>query len=428
VNTLRIAEELGIRSRFRPVHRIHQVARGQFPSLQTLDNPTSLFAAAHNALHHGLLPWSVAVPLYRAILELAATEAPDLDSMSVAEFVASRPYGSPAVAEALDTLLPKLIGARAGQLSAFVWQEVVRLWLRYRRPVFHMLDGNLQERLIEPFEGELRGLGCTIACGARVERLDLQDDEVVRCRYTLDGQRREAPGSAFVLATPFDEAARLLDAGSSRFAKVSTSLQRLQTVPMGTLTLHLRTRLRGLPPEHVMLAGSPYALGFVDVSQTWAGLDGSALHFNIGNLEPLRHLPSDRQIEAVLREVCDYLPVRQHQIAHVHLRTNFDMPLFLNAVGAWSHQPAAGAVAGARNLYLCGEYCRSPVRIVSVEATIVSALSAAAALLARSGDGHQVRIDLPQRPSEGAVAALRGLMIIPASLVAARRYIGAESS
>jgi uncharacterized protein with NAD-binding domain and iron-sulfur cluster len=272
VNTFRLAGDLGVAARLVPIHRIHELRRGEFPNVNTLHRPTSLRSVVQNTISGRIFPWRQAIPLYAAVLQLAAAEeSPSLlDHMSIRDFFASCGHGISDLCSNAEAIIPKLLGASTSDLSAFAWQAAVRYWLRYRTPVFFIFDGNLQQCLIEPFAQALRSKGCRLLLNCCVKEL-LTDENHVMVVVCRSGTEEVHTADACILATPPDVSAYLLREKRDRLRTECRGIGNLTARPMGTMSVYLKRPLSSLPAEHVMLKDSQFALGLIDVAQVWKG-------------------------------------------------------------------------------------------------------------------------------------------------------------
>jgi uncharacterized protein with NAD-binding domain and iron-sulfur cluster len=413
LNTRHLLGELGIADHLVDMKRLHQLRKGRFPHFETLDIPTRLWNLPWNIFHAGVLPWSDAALLVYSFLELACQSNSNqawLDRMSLNEFIRSRPYGLDAVAEGAQALVLKSIATSTSHLSALTKHTVDQCWLRYRVPMYSILNGNLQERFIEPYARSLIDLGCQIRLGRQIHELVFTGTRISEARFKAGSTEGIMEGDIFVVTTPPEVTAKIVNGHLLQATPELANLAKLQSVPMASMSLYLKRPIPNLPKEHVMLADSKYALSFIDVSQTWSNSDGAVLTFNIGDLEPICSLSSDKMAECIIEELRSFIPeIYPEDIDHYHMRPNLDMPLLVNSKGSWHHRPAAGRTS-IDNLYLAGDYCRSAVNITSMEGAITSGLLAAAAILESNGLSSFARILEPKKPPRLVLVALRNLL------------------
>jgi uncharacterized protein with NAD-binding domain and iron-sulfur cluster len=413
VNTRRLLDELGLARSLVDLTRLHQLRRDRFPSFETLVSPT-LFRNIPRNVAAGVLRWTDAALLVYSLVDLACRrdgEADELDEISLGEFIRSRPYGFDAVEEAAEALVLKSIAISTSRMSALTKRTIVESWLRYRNPMYSILDTNLQQAFIEPFEAQLRRLGCRIELGRRVERVVLDGRRVVGVQV---GEGARVPADVVVLATPPEVTACIADADVRRAATELSGIDRLESVPMASMSLYLDRPVPELPGEHVMLAHSRYALSFIDVAQIWPGYSGAALMFNIGDPQPLHTHAPDEMVRLVIDELRRFVPaIHSEQICGYHMRPNLDAPLLMNTTGSWRHRPQPGPTRLA-GLHLAGDYCRSAVNVASMEGAIASGLAVAAAILENTG--LKLTRPVALRPPPRAALRIARTALFPAAL------------
>src|SRR5712692_1040096 len=154
LNTRRLLKELELSSNLVDIEKLHHLRKGRFPSYETLVIPTRLFYLPRNIVARAL-PWADVALLIYAFLDLASqSDMPSdrLDSITLDEFLASRPYVPAGVREGANAMVVKSIATSSAMFSALTKQTIVRFWLRYRTPMYSILNTNLQEGLIAPFE------------------------------------------------------------------------------------------------------------------------------------------------------------------------------------------------------------------------------------------------------------------------------------
>ncbi|MBI3449347.1 MAG: FAD-dependent oxidoreductase [Acidobacteria bacterium] len=426
LNTRRLMDELGILGNLVDMTRLHQLRRGLYPHYQTLLLPTRLSCIPRNIFAAGHLPWSDSALLVFSFLDLACQghcDDAELDDLSLDRFLATRSYGDSRVRRGADAMLVESIATPAGRFSASTMQSIVRCWLRYRVPMYSVLNADLQRGLIDPFERTLRALGCRIELDTRVDGLVRSGRSHGQAR--IDGVRASGKvirGDVFVSALPSGVLSRIMDPELLEDARIS-GVTRLESVPMGAMTVYLRRPIAGLPPEHVILAESRYALSFIDVSQTWGGCPGSVLTLNIGDVASLIPLPHDQAAECVIDELRSFVSeIRATDVDRHHLRLNTDTPLLANSIGSWRHRATAGHTA-IPNLFLAGDHCRSGVNVTSMEGAVASGLSVARAILAERGLPARREVLEPVPPPLGLLRGFRALLLPGMHLLGAWRQM-----
>lgn len=102
------------------------------------------------------------------------------------------------------------------------------------------------------------------------------------------------------------------------------------------------------------------------------------------------------RIIEVLRKYVNFDPTKDIDWKRSYFRNQKDTPLFVNSVGSWEYRPETRLSRDDRkgrtfermpsaipNLYLAGDYCRSRIDVVSVEAALVTGINAARAICER---------------------------------------------
>jgi hypothetical protein len=69
-----------------------------------------------------------------------------------------------------------------------------------------------------------------------------------------------------------------------------------------------------------------------------------------------------------------YLPFAKEDVERITFQSHANQPLFMNDVGGWAFRPKARTQLN--NLYLAGDFCQTPIDLVSMEGAITSALMA----------------------------------------------------
>jgi hypothetical protein len=294
----------------------------------------------------------------------------------------------------------------------------------YPSPFYSVLNTNLQEGFITPFERRLQTLGVSIQPGLRVKKIMLQGERVSGLVTQKGSDELGLPQSIlnptaddiFVLATPHHVTWDILRGGQTHAEAIThttaatdgdvendakaaaaasgdanglmnaddfglAGLAKLQSSPIVSLHIHLNRRVRDLPPEHINLVGSRYGLTVIDVGQHWEELDHTVLNVNATNFAPLAGLAERRIAEVLIDELLDYFPTitRDDFAAEPYLQTHEKEPLFINTIGAWQYRPVARTLVP--NLYVAGDYCRTQVDFTTMESAVMSGIRTAGAIL-----------------------------------------------
>ena len=249
-------------------------------------------------------------------------------------------------------------------------------------------------------------------------------------------------------------------------------LRKLKSRQMASLDVYFRRPLAGIPREHVTLIddspftepgevaagrrrarpatdprkltlathgnrlGSRFALSFVDNYQAWhgGGRDKTWLNVVAADFEELEKLGKDEAAREMLKELAKYVTFAPSDIEwdRTDLQLNDDAPLFTNTVGSWQYRPECGAYsdrfrpAPFENLYLAGDYCRSPVDVVCLEGAVFTARVAARAIAERAG--RRDSVSEPDVPAEVSLQQVERLKqeLEPWLRLAASRSFGAR--
>jgi len=211
----------------------------------------------------------------------------------------------------------------------------------------------------------------------------------------------------------------LLDVGqlkSVRFAALDLYLTQELTLPAGHVTLMDNpSKLRVANSQEAKNGiASEYGLSFIDNGKFWPAEDwGKAdrgKHFLgvlVGDYGSLDQLDTtldpdrvDRRDNAPGRIIHDLKKYIQFDAADIDWERSFfrdqkDTPLFVNSVGSWEYRPETRLGGDDRlqpqrpfvryeqkalNLHLAGDFCRSRIDVVSVEAALVTGITAARAI------------------------------------------------
>jgi zeta-carotene desaturase len=204
---------------------------------------------------------------------------------------------------------------------------------------------------------------------------------------------------------------------------------KLHSESMAALDLYFKRKLPNVPREHVILLEAKYGLTFIDNSQVWPGPERTVLNVIATDIGALYNVtePKDRR-DAIIAELNRFLPFdRVHDVDwdNTHFQTNLGDELFINEVGSEQWRP--GTRTACPNVFLAGDYCRTPIDVTTIEAAVVSGLQAARAVQdqARQDHGLQagdarlrpIEIATPEAYSQARMLALK-LMLAPAAVAA----------
>jgi protoporphyrinogen oxidase len=399
LNCWRLVDELGIRDNFVDINKLSQLKAGEFPRFTTLEGITSPKNAFRN-LWAGFIPPHEMFLFFYAGLDLASrpnSRRARLDQLSITGFLRSRFYSTGELENQFHELLLKAITVPSYTVSAMTVRKVARFWLRYPTPTVRILNGDLQTHFIEPLRRRLEGLGCRIELGRRLVRIEPQADRVARL-HLQDAQTETTEildVDQIILAIPPERLTELVDDALFAAAPQLGNILYLRSQPMVALDIYLTRKIAELPRYHLNLTGARYGLSVIDVSKVWDGesigaYSGTVLNAIASNAQSLLTLSANHAAELLLAELMRYIPFTSADIDRYVLQTHEKEPLFVNGVGAWAYRP--DTTTELSNLHLAGDYCRSWVDLVSMEAAITSGLKAAESLRRRLNIGKPIVI------------------------------------
>ncbi len=391
----------------------HTLRKGDFPRLLSIREASSLPNLLRN-LVSGSLPVRENLLAYYFLLDLAAASFDDrayLDRVSAAGFLRSRFYAIEAAALSLHQSALQGSSIPLYDLSAMTLRKVARLWAMRPSPLVSVLNGPMQEKLIEPFHRYLDSLGVAVHANRPVERLRLSGGRVVglAMRGGVRCPIETGADDVFVLAVPPEAVLRLVDAElieaelqgrDEKDDRVGLAdLGSLHSAPMAALHIELKRRIRGIPAEPVFLESSRYGISFLDVAPHW-GLERTRLHLIAAGYERLRCLPLEEARQLILEELLEYVPaIERGDLPEDggYLQAHVEQPLFLNTVAAWHYRPET--TTGVRNLFVAGDYCRTQADLTTMEGAVMSGLNTSGAILTSMGRTTRVRArPLPEPP------------------------------
>jgi uncharacterized protein with NAD-binding domain and iron-sulfur cluster len=414
-NTRQLFCELNIEQNFINVHKSHYLKKKfrkeEVPHFATFYELSSL-RNWYRTLFSGIRPWPEMILSYYAYLDLASRCFKDrefLDRLSVSGFLYKRVYTTEGVIEFNQHQTLQATSTPIYEMSVMTLRNVVRLWVKYRKPFLSILNGNLQEKFINPFTQQLQQRGVDMHYKKAVKKLTITNQRISGVKFT-DGSPFEGTSTddIFVLATPpevtfqfyDDEVAAAEQAPSARSEERSLSyLANLRSMPMAGLTLYFNRRIPELPPEHVLLDGSSSKISFIDISQQWDDLEAehgnTVLSLIAADFAPLKALSPTAMAEHLMAELVTHLQayvptIHRRDIARYYLEPNLNSPLFLNTAGAWHYRPGTRTRIG--NLYISGDYCRTAADLTTMESAVLSGLSTAQAILTDQGIKADVEI------------------------------------
>ena len=353
-----------------------------------------------------------------------------LEEYSVNSFMQSRPYATEQSAALHEETLAKAFALPSYLTSAASYKNFVKYGLRYPEPMMWILKGDCERHFQRHLRARLQALGCEIklSCEVTTIRYDPVQNRVTgiahapghgeECFIGLERPERDAPPPSpsavsgddtvdyLVLAVRPTVLGKLIAPRSLKIFPAAADLppraraqlsfpplSKLQNEPMGSLDLFFKKKLPGIPEDHVVLVGSTSGLTFIDNSQAWPGLDKTVLNVIASDLNALANLDGPGVVDAMVTELSEYLRFDRGDLdaALTHFEPNVADELFVNEVGSEHWRPVAKTAIP--NLFLAGDFCQTPVDVVTVEGAVVSGLLAAQALQAQAVADRRLRGD-----------------------------------
>jgi hypothetical protein len=318
-----------------------------------------------------------------------------LDHISVNGLLRSRWYATENVARGHEEVLLKTFAVPAYHMSAMSYHKTFKFWLSSPVPTIRMFRGDVYTELIEPFTRTLVQKGCIIDLGVEVEQIKIEQGAVrsVLLKYRKSGLSSWENVRRLVLAMPPEKVRDLVTGDVYKADPALGELHHLRSAAIASTNVYFSRRLPDMPFGVVSLLGSKYGLTFVDNSQLWEKESPTFINVVSSKFTPLASLtPREAQVE-ILEDLRRFIPFENRDIDYVDHQSHADQPLFSTLVGSWRHRPGARSLI--RNLYICGDYCRSHVDVVSVESAVTTGLQAASCIVDDLGLGDRVVINMP---------------------------------
>lgn len=446
VNARRLLRELGLSQHLIDIDQVHYVKPGEFPVRCTLRSMTSLRDVWAN-LVSGLVPWHDALLASYFALDLASTSFSQrryLDRVSANGFLRSRAYATDGVARAHHHFVLQAASIPNYEISAMTAKHITASWFRVPKPIFSILDGDLQSRFIDPFARSVEKLGVEVRTEQRVVGFDLEGRRIARLRLADAPPIAIGPGDVVVSTTPHAVMSSLVDddvfaaersAPPNDDEKLLSDFVHLRSAPMAAFHVFFKRRVPQIPKEHTVLLETPAELSFVDISQHWSGFESTVLSCIASEFAPFARLSPDAMERHLVGEVLSALngvvTAADVDWDRTCVFPNVTVPLFLNTVGAWTYRP--GTKSRLANLYLAGDWCRTGVDLTTMEGAISSGHATAATLLRSLGLAcPREPLAIPRWPDwllrGAALAGLPPVLALKAALWAREQLTSADES
>ncbi len=434
-NTLRLLDDLGIGGNLIGLHSFYYVRRpsDSGPRWVQFRDRESLTNLVWNTFH-GIAPWPDMLLTFFALFQLANEPfryRSALDRTSLTGFLRAQPFVTESIANLEHHTVLQGSSIAAYEVSAMTMQRVARAWFRTPSPFYSIMNGDLHNRFIRPFQERLESLGVSIRLEQPIAGIDLAGNRVTSLRLA-DGSTVGTPDTIYVLAVPHEVAVRFVDpplfAAEAAPAAVATGekalsdFYNLRSAAMASFHLALKRKIH-LRDEHIVLYKSRFLTSFIDLRAHWK-LPTSELSIIASDFSALQTLADDDPsppvvgpidtpaARPVIDELLEYMP--EIQRADIDESRSFSLfnvrrPLFLNTVGAWPFRPRAKSRLA--NLYMAGDYCQTAADITTMESAVISGLDTAKAILAdehmpdtveieslKNDEGWDPRVSYPRIP------------------------------
>lgn len=407
---------------FAPFSRVSQLRRGEYPDFSVLRGPETLKTLLRNMFSGVQPPADMFLIAYAGIDLLASTLDPE-EELSVEEFLRGRPYMTERVAAATDAFITRVWAISSRLTSLEDYRTFVANASAERGPWLWMARGPAQDCVIDPLVRAIRDHGgevhtgvqvCGIACdGSRVRDITLRSS-----RFDARAGRWVGVGDTWcdeidelVLAVPPMQLADLGSSGEAGTRLVEAEpaiagVSRLRGEPVPMVHLYIKGKLP-VPPEPVGLFDSRLCLSFIDISQTWEGVeefaDRTVLALAASDPYALPGAGGEEDAMAMITELAEFIHLdagaswgESPEIDWdlTRYEENADTLLFVNEAGTNRLRPGPSC-AGVGNLSLAGDFCQSRVGMTTLESAVTTGLEAARAVVARRGLGAPVEVQQP---------------------------------
>lgn len=440
-----LMDEIGIRNRFKPMPILSHLKPGEFGKVYELVNVGSPFTAGRNLFSGVYDPASTFVYQYSIIDLLSAPmlRGDMLEKSSVYSFMASRPYMTETALAAHSRNLAEAFACPTTLSSARSYRSWMAYGFRLPEPSIWLLDGNTAETLFAPWLAYLQAHQGQTAGGRRWGRLDLRMltrlrelqvspetgriegiglGVMPRRRSFLRGDRVK-PSHCYdvpvngdlVLAIPPGALGQLVSPDIMRRAPELANVHRLQSKPMISLELYFHRKLPDVPTSVTALLDSQFDLSFLDNGRTWREWEGGTfLDVIASDADVLINFRDDQIVRMMIEELRRFIRFDDVDLdgSRTYLKTNVGEELFLNEVGSWDYRPST--MSSIPNLFIAGDYCKTPVDVVTIEGAVASGLLAAEMVRRRHGVGDPVPVVWPDAYPAPLVEAWAAAGLAPA--------------
>jgi NAD(P)-binding Rossmann-like domain/Flavin containing amine oxidoreductase len=435
-NFWQMMDEIGARDRFAAQDYVSYIPRGRLNYAIKQTNIASPWYAWQNALSGLRSPADMYLYFY-SIIDLLSISPRASGGLSVHEFLSSRGYMTKEAASQHSLILARAFGCSSVLSDARTYRRFEGLSVRRPTPMMWLLKGNSQQFLFGPLEQHLKnktresGAALRVCPLSRVKKLHLENNRVtgldveeldvspgidLGANPKIKGRYHEPVRGDIIAAIPPKALSKLVDIDVYSAAPRLGNLKRLRGVAMASFDVYFKRKLANVPKGIVLLLDSKRELSFVDNSQLWpegGGSNVTSLNVVASDFMAFSDRHTEFEIEAikndVLQDLKHYIRFDDDDIDYerCHFQANTEQELFLNETGSWEYRPET--VCEISNVFIAGDYCRTPVDVVTVESAVVSGLMAAEAVRRRSNVGRPINILQAAAYSEELMTGLKYL-------------------
>jgi hypothetical protein len=232
--------------------------------------------------------------------------------------------------------------------------------------------------------------------GWKLDGIESKDGMISVTKFSDErGNEHVCPLDYLVLAIPVEKVTELvrdhLYAGSPALGE----LRHIRTQPMIAFNVYFKRRVANMPSAHVNCLHSRYGISFIDVSQTWGTSDRTVLNLIASDVTDLESVSPSVAVAALMDDRRRYLPPFDvADVERITFQSHRNQPLFMNDVGNWQFRPPPRTQI--RNFFLAGDYCQTPIDLVSMAGAACGGLAAAEALRADLGIGKPIPVLSPE--------------------------------
>ncbi len=385
---------------------------GQYPRFSALKDIYSPRGFVRNLLSGIVSPLDALLFAY-ALLDLSTKsdgKSSELDQMTLRGFLEGRFYRTRAAEGLFEDSALKGISVPGYEVSAMVIKNVAKHWINYPRPLLRIVRADLQTSFIGPISKALEGRGCAFRLRHKLRSVS-PDGGVVKGLIfeTPEGTRAETC-DVLVLAIPVERLTEFVGDDLYTLDPDLGNLFKLRSRPMVAIDVELTEPLPDMPAGHVTLVDSRFDLTLIDLARVSGGTPGARINAIASDYESLHGLSDALAEGLLLEEIRKYIPAASPpRIRSAVLQRHHDAPFFLTPAGAWQHRPESRT--RIKNLYLAGDFVRSPADIACMEGAVTSGLRAAEAICLDAGRPFGRPVLVPREAVRPSLKLLKWLLL-----------------